>query len=317
MVPNQYIRVFACIGVTFVLIAIERSVWRHSRDNGVPFTISSRVIRNETQLLSSNRTTLVTALYDIGRERQGRSMDEYLQWIQQTLKLNCSLIIFTSRSLAIRIRKMRPGKLSSQTMIIERDRIPFEEFADLIELHIFPKFRPHMRHPTDITNTNKLYAIINHAKMVWMNEAIAINSFRTKTFFWIDAGFSRFIPVKYYMTHFPSSSAKIEILAAQNRAFVAVGSASDEELNISRDLRMTDFVGTNRNLFRGNFWGGHFDAVRRIASQSVSIFFDMLSHDIIDNEQISLFFAYRKQPDLFSLHRTASEIQSFEYIADG
>ena len=184
MVPNQYIRVFACIGVTFVLITIERSVWTHSRDNGVPFTISSRVIRNETQLLSSNRTTLVTALYDIGRERQGRSMDEYFQWIQQTLKLNCSFIIFTSSSLAIRIRKMRLGKLSSQTMIIERDRIPFEvldRFADLIELHIFPKFRPHMRHPTDITNTNKLYAnIVNHAKMVWMNEANSHQSFSHK-----------------------------------------------------------------------------------------------------------------------------------------
>ena len=42
----------------------------------------------------------------------------------------------------------------------------------------------------------------------------------------------------------------------------------------------------------------------------------MLSQDTIDNEQISLFFAYRKQPELFELHRTESESQTFCFIAD-
>ena len=176
-----------------------------SGESVLSFDLCQECSHNVTQILSSNRTTLVTALYDIGRDQQGRSMDEYLQ---------CSFIIFTSPSLAKHIRKMRLSALSSQTMIIESEHIPLEEFGSLIETRIFPKFRPYMRHPKDITNVNKLYAIINHAKMIWLTHAIALNPFFTETFFWIDAGSSRFIPTEFYSRAFPPSLTKIRMLAS-------------------------------------------------------------------------------------------------------
>lgn len=267
--------------------------------------------------LASNITTLVTALYDIDRHHQGRSVDEYLQWMDRTLKLRCPFIIFTSTSLAHRIQSMRISELRAHTMLITRDRIPFEEFSHFIERSVFPKFKQRMKHPADITNVNKMYAIINHAKMIWLNEAIALNPFHTETFFWIDAGFSRFIPEQYYMSSFPLSTNKIRMLASKQWAFLAVASASESEIDLSKHLPIHEFVGTNRNFVRGNFWGGHRDAVRRIATQSLAVFMEMLAHDTIDNEQLSLFFAYRRQPELFHLRRTASESESFIYIADG
>ena len=271
---------------------------------------------NMNRALSQNRTTFVTALYDIGRRQQGRPVNQYLRWLNETLRLHCSFIIFTSSSLAKEIRHMRSGELAAEIVLIERDHIPMQEFADIIERDIFPKFRSRMKYPKDITNVNKLYSIINHAKMIWLTEAIALNPFSTSTFFWIDAGFSRFIPTVYYTKHFPPSTKKIRMLASSERAFLAIASATDEEMNLSIDLPLKRVVGSNKNFIRGNFWGGHGDAVRKIAAQTLAIFYEMIAQDIIDNEQISLFLAYRKQPKLFDVHRTSSEAQSFNYIAE-
>jgi len=210
---------------------------------------------------------------------------------------------------------MRRGRLAAKTILIERDYIPLGEFANLIETRIFPIFRPKMQHPQDVTNRNKLYSIVNHAKMVWISEAIALDPFHTKTFFWIDAGFSRFLRKEHYSRPFPSTWTALNMLISSNRAFVSVARASYEDLNLSRELQLTDVVGTNKNFVRGNFWGGHCDAVRKLAAQTLAIFFDMLSRDMIDNEQVSLFLAYRKQPELVSLHKIESESRSFDYIA--
>lgn len=113
---------------------------------------SPHCIRNKTLFSSSNNSvTLVTALYDIGRIKQGRSIEDYVRWMEQTLQLDCPFVIYTSSALAPHIRRMRHGRLLSNTIFIERDYIPLEEFADLIESRVFPLFRSHMQHPEDIT----------------------------------------------------------------------------------------------------------------------------------------------------------------------
>lgn len=40
---------------------------------------------------------LVTALYDIGREKHGRSMEHYKQWFAHTLKIASPMVIFFGR----------------------------------------------------------------------------------------------------------------------------------------------------------------------------------------------------------------------------
>lgn len=44
--------------------------------------------------------TLVTAFFDINREKNGdgRKIEEYLEWIKKTLQLNCNLFIITEKN---------------------------------------------------------------------------------------------------------------------------------------------------------------------------------------------------------------------------
>ena len=41
--------------------------------------------------------TVVTALYDIGREKNGdgRTIDQYLKWFDKTLDLNVPVVVYT------------------------------------------------------------------------------------------------------------------------------------------------------------------------------------------------------------------------------
>ena len=53
--------------------------------------------------------TIITALYDIDREKEGdgRTFDEYLSWFKETLKVKTPMVIFVDESLKEFVEKNR------------------------------------------------------------------------------------------------------------------------------------------------------------------------------------------------------------------
>ena len=78
--------------------------------------------------------TLVTALYDINRSKEGdgRTFDEYLSWFKETLKVKSPMVIFVDESLedfVLDCRKGLPTKLISQSI----EEVPYYPLNDKIQ----------------------------------------------------------------------------------------------------------------------------------------------------------------------------------------
>ena len=54
--------------------------------------------------------TIVTAFFDIHRDTKGdgRTLGEYMQWIEKTLQLNCNLFIVTEAKFVPFMKQKRP-----------------------------------------------------------------------------------------------------------------------------------------------------------------------------------------------------------------
>ena len=78
--------------------------------------------------------TLVTALYDIGRQSKGdgRTFDEYLLWFGETLKVKSPMVIFVEDSLKEFVEKHRknlPTKIITQSL----EEVPYYYLNDNIQ----------------------------------------------------------------------------------------------------------------------------------------------------------------------------------------
>ena len=68
-----------------------------------------------------SRPTFVTAFFDIQRSERGdgRTIEEYLVWIQKTLQLNCNLYVFTESKFENFFRENRPAEYPMHLVVIE------------------------------------------------------------------------------------------------------------------------------------------------------------------------------------------------------
>ena len=64
-------------------------------------------------------TTIVTAFFDINREKKGdgRTIKDYLTWFNKTLQLNCNMYIVTEEKFKNFVKENRPKNYN--THIIE------------------------------------------------------------------------------------------------------------------------------------------------------------------------------------------------------
>jgi hypothetical protein len=113
---------------------------------------------------------LTTALFDIGREKMGdgRSMDQYIDWISETLKLDSSFTIFTEDKFLPILEK----NINSKSRIIcsSIEEIPYYYLKDDIGKAIKnPVYRDKISDPARIECNLDLYNIIQYSKFKWID----------------------------------------------------------------------------------------------------------------------------------------------------
>lgn len=139
---------------------------------------------------------IITALYDIGRSEWkdfSMSYDTYLHWMQNTLSLQCEMVIFTQPKFEERIREMRShvdpdNKLTTYVINEIEDLVAFKKWNDpLTKLMTSDDFKsrrhwdhvPEMNHP--------LYNIVMFNKVFFLREALDLCPDATHLL-WLDAG---------------------------------------------------------------------------------------------------------------------------------
>jgi len=83
----------------------------------------------------TNPVTIVTAFFDIGREHRGdgRSVEEYKEWLKRTLQLNCNLYIVTEEKFRGFFIEHRPSQYNTMLKIIDFKDSYYYKYRDAMK----------------------------------------------------------------------------------------------------------------------------------------------------------------------------------------
>ena len=138
--------------------------------------------------------TVVTALYDIGRDRfdSDRTMENYLYWFGKTLALNVPMVIFVEEKYKDFVTQYR-DEHNTKIIVMPLEEVPYYKYKDKMD-HILKSenYKVKMCDTNRIECKMSLYSVLIYSKFEWLNHAVQQDYFNTIYFFWLDAGASRF-----------------------------------------------------------------------------------------------------------------------------
>jgi hypothetical protein len=145
--------------------------------------------------MNKTEATVVTAYYEFNKKKH--SSDSYYRWMQNFLKINCYMIIYTGdQSSADKIRSLRQDKENKTIVII----LPFEKLHCSQYMDYWQKdyARDHERY-----HDPALYIIWNE-KTAFIKRAKDLDPFKTEFFCWADIGMVREEYYLQFINTFPS-----------------------------------------------------------------------------------------------------------------
>jgi hypothetical protein len=244
--------------------------------------------------------TIVTAFFDIHRETKGdgRKLDDYIQWIQKTLQLNCNLFIVTESTFVPLMKRPYPTYIKEDTL---ENAAYYKYLPQMKEILESDAYKKRIAYPTRIECILPEYNVIQYSKFGWLEEAIRLNPFQTDYFFWMDAGISRFFGdmdiTKPYPSRIPSNKFIIQ---------------KRHDLD---HFCMDDLQWKADNLVKGTMFGGHKESVLCICKKVEGVFQWMLSQQNVNNEQIALALVYRDSKELFYIVEDSYTHLQFKHLS--
>ena len=243
--------------------------------------------------------TLVTSLYDIGRSKlDGRTWDEYLDWFSKTLQLKSPMIVFVDQSLVDFVRQHRNGL---PTKIIEEpiEKAPYYYLKGKMDGVIESKeYQSKISDPNRIECKSSLYNIIQYSKFGWLDKASEENYFNSEYFLWVDAGLSRFFYDIDLNNSYPGENAKQSLLNIKDSILIQVFLSYYPDLANAKELPK-EYLQDNRSYIMGGMFGAGKESIKKLRLIVDNILEEMLTDNLINNEQIVLGYLYKKHSDLF------------------
>lgn len=258
-------------------------------------------------------TTLVTALYDIGRgqmEKEAnnhRPFSNYLVWFKSLLQVNAPLVIFIpptgpesgNHDLVKFIREHRPSEYP--TRVIVR---PFSSLSLYSKRQNIKDVMTHLNHPDPrLEFHHPDYILIIYSKFNFLRDVINDNPFSSDYFFWIDAGYFREEPGKEVTFTWPDSE-KIRItdykFLIQNNSLHVTNNNPEKITNLTGAEK--EYLRKCPNELLACFFGGNKKIVIPIVEKCLSLLDEMLSHNLVNNEQQVLSLLIYRHPDEFLIY---------------
>ena len=252
--------------------------------------------------------TMVTAFFDIGREQRGdgRKIADYLDWIRQTLQLNCYLYIVTEEKFRAFFEENRPAKYKDKTFIkvIQFSDSHYYQYLDRMHAIVgTPEYKARVAHPGRVECVLPEYNVIQYSKFDYLRMAIEENPFGSEYFFWLDAGASRFFQQIDVLHPFPSPTG-MKVIQGSGDRFIAQARYDLAEYPIDE----TRFIWTADNLMFGGMFGGKAALVLEMGKLLDKTFVEkMLDQGCVNNEQLALALIWNKSHDMFALCRHMSQ----------
>lgn len=250
----------------------------------------------------NNNTTIVTGLYNIGRDEWkhpfNRSYSDYFQYFNNILSLNCNLVIFIDEkdlNIVQNLRSYIDPDLNKTKIVLKnfKDLEAYQKFFDKTKQVMCSDFfiknrwenhTPEMIYPE--------YNIINFNKLSFLEESIKNNWFNSTYFMWIDAGFwhNKF-PKEYRYITYPNDQ-KIKILDDDKVHFLLLGEYK----------KLKSYFDPHVNI-AGSMFAGKSVPLLNLKNICYEIIDECLNNNSINDDQTIYSYAYDKQPSLFTLKK--------------
>lgn len=265
----------------------------------------------ESAMNATEDVVLVTALYDIGRGNlntgQKRTFEDYLDWFNETLKLNCPMVVFVEEENVDFVKQKRIGL--PKTIIIAQalDEIPYYCLHDKIKTTI-QNLNPLVKDAYRIECSLPMYTVIQYSKFEWLNIASQSYDHQEDVFFcWVDAGISRFTQKlnSQKTTKFPNPTMKTQMKLC-DKFWIQKNTKYYPDL-FSSSLK-AEYLCDSRSFIVGTIFGGKKEVLKTISELVRNVFeVEMMEkRQIVNNEQIVLAFLLNKHPHLFRVFENHS-----------
>lgn len=261
---------------------------------------------------------IITSLYNLNdlKRDDKRNWNNYLEWFYETLKIKSPFIIFTEDSLVEIIKEKRkdlPTKIITEPL----EKIPYYYLKDKIQDILNSEYyQKNMLDTNRIECKEAIYSVIQYSKFKWLEQAININPFSSKFFFWLDAGASRFIDDYDNVNDYPSQEALEKLKEIDDTFLLQYNVEYYRDLINSKNLT-DNYFWDNRSFVCGTMFGGNKIAIENI-SKEIDILLDyMIENKNINNEQIALGYLLKNKDNLFSVfsRTNGKHLQLFQELA--
>lgn len=246
-----------------------------------------------------NPVTIVTAFFDIKREENGdgRSIEQYKEWIKQTLRLNCNLFIVTEEKFKDFFIENRNLNYNTFIKIIDFKELHYYKYYDRIKEIINDEgYKNRIAHPHRVECLIPEYNIIQYSKFHCLKLAVEVNKFNSDFFFWLDAGASRFFMDVDIDKQYPGQHS-IQFMMNNPNRFIIQCRPDINPLKID-----DNFIWKADNLLYGTLFGGSVHIIKIMSELLENIFNDeMLDKNNVNNEQLALSIIWKKYPQIFYL----------------
>jgi hypothetical protein len=246
-----------------------------------------------------NPVTIVTAFFDIKREENGdgRSIEQYKEWMKRTLRLNCNLFIVTEEKFKDFFIENRRHDYNTYIKLIDFKQLHYYKYYDRMKQIIESnEYKSKIAYPNRVECLMPEYNIIQYSKFHCLQMAVEINKFNSSFFFWLDAGASRFFMDVDIDKPFPGEHS-IRFMFNNPNRFIIQNRPDITPFKIN-----DNFIWKADNLLYGTLFGGSIQILKIMSELLENTFNEkMLNQNNVNNEQLALSIIWKKFPHFFYL----------------
>ena len=235
-----------------------------------------------------NKVTIVTGLWDIGRDKLSndwaRSMDHYLQKFNELLKIDENMIIFGDENLQKFVSERR-SNTNTQFILRNLDWFRNNDYYDLIQgIRTNENWLNQTGWVKDSTQAKlSYYNPLVMSKMFLLNDARIMDKFDTEYLFWLDAGITNTVHPGYF-THdkvldkLHNYVDKFSFITFPYEGATEIHGFNLPELNkyANNDVKL---------VARGGFFGGPKNTIEEINGIYYGLLIDTLSNSLMGTEE--------------------------------
>lgn len=247
-------------------------------------------------------TTLVTALFDIGRGEWGnifkRSHSEYLSYFKNVLSLDANFVIYIDEKDLEEVKSIRkiidPEFTKTKILVkkFEELEICVKYLARMKQVMESHEFKTQLIEGHTPETLYPEYNAINFNKISFVSEAIQQDFFNSEYFIWIDAGFSHHkFPLELCGKVYPDKE-KIKILEDNKVHFLSLCNESEIGLKTYTDPRVS---------ITGSLFAGKKEPLLIFKDICFYIIEEFLKANASNDDQAIYAMAYKFKKELFNI----------------